>query len=306
MKAETMRPVVAPATKAAPNNTLAIILALLSLYIIWGSTYLAIRIALEGFPPFFMAGVRFLAAGALMYGFLRLRGTPNPTRRQWGGAALVGGLLLVGGNGGVVFAEQWVASGVAALGVGAVPLWAALFAGLWGNWPQRREWVGIALGLVGLVLLNLDGDMRANPWGAVFLIGATMSWALGSVWARRLPLPPGAMASAAEMIAGGAILLLIALVTGEHVPATLPGARPLGAVIYLAIFGSIIAFSAYGYLLRNVRPAVATSYAYANPVVAVLLGAVVASERITPLTLGAMAIILLAVAIVTSKPSRAH
>lgn len=305
MKAEAIRPSPATATAGPPSNTLAVAGSLLALYIIWGSTYLAIHFALEGFSPFFMAGLRFLLAGVPMYAFLRLRGTPNPNRAQWRGAAIAGTLLLVGGNGGVVFAEQWVASGLAALGVATMPLWAALFAGLWGQWPNRREWIGIGLGLVGVGLLNLNSDLHGNMWGTIFLLGAPMCWALGSVWSRRLPLPPGAMASAAQMLIGGAVLLLIAGLTGEHLPATLPGLRPLGALIYLAVFGSIVAFSAYGYLLRHVRPTVATSYAYANPVVAVALGAALAGEPITPLTLGAMAVILAAVALVTLKPQNA-
>ncbi len=238
-----------------------------------------------------------------MYVFLRLRGAPNPSAAQWRGAALAGTLLLVGGNGGVVFAEQWVASGLAALGVAMMPLWAALFAGLWGQWPNRREWGGIALGLVGVLLLNLNADLHGNVWGAIFLLGAPMCWALGSVWSHRLTLPPGPMSSAAEMVVGGAVLLGIAGLVGEHLPATLPGIRPLGALIYLVVFGSIIAFSAYGYLLRHARPTVATSYAYANPVVAVALGAALAGEAVTPLTLLAMAVILVAVALVTLKPA---
>jgi len=305
MKAEAVGAIPATAEAGPRSNTLAVVGSLLALYLIWGSTYLAIRFALAGFSPFLMAGLRFVLAGVPMYAFLRLRGAPNPTRTQWGGAALAGSLLLVGGNGGVVFAEQWVASGLAALGVATMPLWAALFAGLWGQWPSRREWIGIGLGLVGVALLNLNSDLRGNSWGAIFLLGAPICWALGSVWSRRLPLPPGAMSSAAEMVVGGVVLLGIAALTGERLPATLPGIRPLGALIYLAVFGSIIAFSAYGYLLRHVRPTVATSYAYANPVVAVALGAALAGEPITPLTLAAMAVILAAVALVTLKPADA-
>ena len=157
------------------------VIALLAIYIIWGSTYLAIRMALlGGFPPFALGATRFIIAGVLMYGFLRLRGAPNPTRREWLSAGAIGILLLVGGNGMVVVAEEWVASGIAALAVGAVPIWAVLFAGLWGRWPVKLEWAGLLLGFAGVVLLNLEGDMRANPWGAAALIFAISSACLAS------------------------------------------------------------------------------------------------------------------------------
>src|SRR5690349_3477212 len=142
--------------KASLLNHAGVVLALLSLYIIWGSTYFGMRIALHDFPPFIMAGLRFLIAGILLYSFLRLRGTPTPTRTQWGGAAIIGVLLLAGGNGGVAFAEQWVASGLAAVALAAIPLWTALLFGLMGRWPTRLEWLGLVLGFIGVILLNLE------------------------------------------------------------------------------------------------------------------------------------------------------
>lgn len=279
-------------------------LALITVYIIWGSTYLAIRIGLEGFPPFLMAGIRFVLAGGLMFAFLRLRGEPNPTRKQWGAGALVGILLLVGGNGMVTFAEQWVASGLAALAIATVPIFAALFAGLWGKWPSGREWIGLGIGFVGVVLLNFEGDMRANPLAALALLFATASWALGSVWSRYLPMPKGMMGSATEMLAAGAALLVLGFSTGEQITAV-PGPRPLFALIYLVIFGSIIAFTAYTYLLQKVRPSIATSYAYVNPVVAVGLGVGLANEHVGWIGLIAMPVILIGVAIVVLSRSKA-
>jgi drug/metabolite transporter (DMT)-like permease len=276
---------------------LGIALALFALYIIWGSTYLGIRIGLEGFPPFLMSGVRFIIAGGALYTVLRARGAPAPQRSQWVGAGIVGALLLVGGNGGVTFAEQWVASGIAALGVASTPLWAALFAGLWGRWPVRLEWIGLGLGFAGVVLLNLEGDMRANPLGAAALLGATMCWSLGSIWSQRLSLPEGLMASAAQMLVGGVLLLILSLLAGERISG-LPGLRATVALIYLIIFGSLIAFSAYGYLLRRVRPALATSYAYVNPLVAVGLGVGLAGERIGVRGLVAMVVILASVGLI--------
>src|SRR3954465_11006704 len=155
------------------GTNLSVWIALIIIYTVWGSTYLAIRIGLEGFPPFLMAGARFVVAGALMYVYFRVRGVPNPTRKEWGASAIVGLLLLLGGNGMVTFAEQWVASGVAALAVATVPIFAALFAGLWGRWPSGREWLGLGVGFAGVILLNLEGDMRASPIGALALFFAT-------------------------------------------------------------------------------------------------------------------------------------
>jgi drug/metabolite transporter (DMT)-like permease len=282
-----------------------VVVSLLAVYVVWGSTYLAIRVALEGFPPFLMAALRFLLAGGVLYVVLRLRGAPAPRRRQWGGAALVGGLLLLGGNGGVVMAEQWVASGLAALGVATVALWSAIFAGLWGQWPRRLEWVGLAVGFAGVALLNLEGNLRASPAGAIALLVATTSWALGSMWSRHLDLPSGLMASAAQMLTGGGLLLLASVLVGERVPRAVP-ARPVLALAYLVVFGSWVGFSAYLYLLRRVRPAVATSYAYVNPAIAMALGVAFAGERITLSEWVAMPVILGGVALVMVAHGRAE
>jgi drug/metabolite transporter (DMT)-like permease len=277
-----------------------VVLALLAIYVIWGSTYLGIRFALEGFPPFLMAGLRFILAGAGMYVFLRGRGAPAPSRTEWRGAALAGCLLLVGGNGGVTFAQQWVSSGLAALVVATVPLWAALFSGLFGRWPRRLEWAGLALGFGGIVLLNLESDLRANLLGTVVLFLAPVCWAFGSVWSRHLPLPSGLMSAAAQMVVGSIVLLAAGLALGERID-TVPGERPLLALAYLVVFGSIIAFSAYVFLLGRVRPALATSYAYVNPIVAVGLGVGLAGERITGSGVLAMLAILAGVVLVAWK-----
>ena len=279
------------------RNVPAIAAALVAVYVIWGSTYLAIRVAIEGIPPLLMAGSRFVVAGALLFVFLRLRGRAAPTWLQWRNAALVGGLLLLGGNGGVVLAEQWVASGLTALGVATVALWSALFAGLWGQWPRRIEWVGLAIGFAGVGLLNLQGNLRASPAGSIALAVATVSWAFGSMWSRHLDLPHGMMAAAAEMLAGGVLLLVASAVRGEAVPMTV-AARPLLAWTYLLTFGSLIGFSAYLYLLRHTRPAMATSYAYVNPLIAIALGVWLAGEKVTLTEWLAMPVILGGVALV--------
>ncbi|PTL82960.1 drug/metabolite exporter YedA [Vitiosangium sp. GDMCC 1.1324] len=288
----------ADTTPADPNRGL-LLFCLFALYVVWGSTYLAIHWALEGgFPPFLMAGLRFTLAGLILYTVLRLRGDAHPSARQWGAGAVLGFLLLVMGNGSVVFAQQWVPSGVAALVVGSVPLWTALFSGLFGQWPGRAERWGLAIGFCGIILLNLGSDMSGNLWAAFALLVGPVSWAFGSIWSRRLPLAAGLMSSATQMLTGGAMFLLLSFVRGEHL-AALPPARALLSVGYLVVFGSLVAFSAYGFLLRNARPAVATSYAYVNPMVAVLLGSFFAGESLSTFGMLAMGAILGAVVLIT-------
>jgi len=297
---------VASNSTAVPQpKRLVILLSLLSLYTLWGGTYLGMRVALEGFPPFFVAGFRQLLAGIILYIFLRARGAARPTRAQWLGAAIVGGLLLVIGNGGVVFAEQWVSSGLAALALGAIPLWAALFSGLFGRWPRPIEWCGLAIGFAGLVLLNLENGLHANPLGAIVLLIAPISWGLGSILSQHLPGPKGLMASAAQMLAGGVMLFIVGTLLGERMTA-FPGPRPLIAMAYLIVGGSLVGFTAYGYLLRNTRPALATSYAYVNPLVAVGLGVALAGEHITLIGVLAMFTILSGVVLVTMGKERSR
>jgi drug/metabolite transporter (DMT)-like permease len=272
--------------------------AFAALYLVWGSTYLAIRIGVQTWPPLLMAGVRFLCAGLLMAAWLRLRGAPWPDRAQWRGAAIVGTLLLAGGNGGVTLAEHWgVASGVAALAVATVPLFTLLFGLLAGQRNSAVEWAGIGLGLLGIGLLNLGTNMQASPLGALVVVLAAASWAFGSVWGKRLPSPAGAMASAAQMLAGGTVLVVAGLLEGERFT-RMPSVSGWLALLYLIFFGSILAFSAYLYLLRTVRPALATSYAYVNPAVAVLLGMGFADERIGLAEALAMLVIIAAVVLI--------
>lgn len=278
-------------------------LALVSLYFIWGSTYLAIRVALESYPPFLMAAVRFIAAGAVLYGFLRWRGMPAPTRAQWINAAATGAMLLGLGNGLVCFAEQSVPSGLAAVAVASMPLFAAMFGGLYGAWPARMEWAGLAVGFGGVVLLNLGGSMGSAPLGALALIVAAAAWAFGSVWSKRRNMPPAAMNTAAQMLTGGVILLAFALVVGERWPAA-PSASASLAVVYLAVAGSLIGFTAYLYLLNTVRPALATSYAYVNPPVAVMVGVAFGGEVVHSLDIVAMVVILVGVGLIALARER--
>lgn len=266
-----------PASRRFP---LLLIGAFFALYVIWGSTYLAIRIGIESWPPLLMAGIRFLTAGSILYLFMRWRGAPNPTWAQWRAAGMIGFLLLTCGNGGVTLAEHaGVASGVAALAVAVVPLFTLLFGLLWGLRNTRLEWAGIVLGLIGIGLLNLGSNLQASPAGAALVIFAAATWSFGSVWSRYLPLPEGPMASGCEMIVAGALMLVGGLASGERLH-SVPDLSGWLALAYLVFFGSIVAFSSYMHLLKNVRPAAATSYAYVNPAVAVLLGMLFVGERI--------------------------
>lgn len=278
-------------------NQANVLLALLAVYILWGSTYLAIRIALESLPPFFMAGFRFFVTGTALYLFLRIRGVKAPTREEFKGAAIVGVLLLLIGNGGVVWAEQWVSSSLAALGVATVPLWTVLFGGIWKRWPTALEWFGVILGFAGVALLNFEGDLQAHPLGALALLIAAISWALGSAWSRNLPLPSGLMAASIEMVCGGLALFLLSFLSGESVTGV-PTLRSGLALFYLMFFGALLGFSAYTYLINNVRPALATSYAYVNPLIAVTIGVGLAGESLSKTGFIAMLVIITAVVIV--------
>lgn len=274
-----------------------IIIALIAVFLSWGSTYLAIKIALTELPPLFMMGIRFFVFGIGFYAYLRLRGAPNPERGEWLRSALIGTFLMLGGSAGVAYAEQWVASGIAALVIATTPLWTVLFAGIWKRWPNRLEWAGLLIGLVGIVVLNFEGDLRASPLGAILLVLAAMSWAFGSAWSQNMKLPKGMMAGAAQMITGGAVVLLVSALSGERIM-EMPSWKSIAAVLYLGIFGSLVGFTAYTYLLSRVRPALATSYAYVNPIIAVTLGVVFAGERIEMIGVFAMAIIIMGVVLV--------
>ncbi|CAG4972194.1 drug/metabolite exporter YedA [Novilysobacter luteus] len=273
-------------------------LALLTLYVVWGSTYLGIRFALESYPPFLLAGVRFLAAGVLLYGFLRWRGHAAPTRLQWRNAAFTGLLLLGMGNGLVCFAEERVSSGIAAVAVSSMPLFAAAFGGLYGHWPSRRETVGLLVGFAGVIVLNLGSGLSGERIGAIALLTAAAAWAFGSVWSKRQDMPAGPMNTAAQMLCASVALLLVGFGTGEALPAS-PTMKSTLALVYLALFGSILAFSAYLYVLKHARPAVATSYAYVNPPVAVLFGVLLAGEVVGPWDMLGMVVILAGVAVIT-------
>ncbi|MBJ6984966.1 drug/metabolite exporter YedA [Luteimonas sp. MC1750] len=295
-----------PSLGSRPSSPgpMAVVLALGAVYVVWGSTYLGIRFALEGgWPPLLMAGCRFLAAGGLLYVLLRLRGVPAPTRAQWRDLWIMGLLLLGLGNGMVCIAQQTVSSGLAAVAVASCPLWIGLFAALRGERPSRLEIVGLAIGFAGVAWLNAGSSLTASPQGLVALLVAPLAWAFGSVWSRGRALPSPFMAAAAQMLCGGVLLTVAGWLLGERITA-MPTPRGWLAVSYLAVFGSIVAFSAYAWLLQNVRASLLGSYAYVNPVIAVLLGTLLAGERFGAHDIGAMAVILAGVVAITVASAR--
>lgn len=285
-----------------------IIAAFAAVYILWGSTYLAIRFAIETLPPWLMASGRFLVAGGLLYLVARLRGAERPHRGHWGATLLIGGLLLLGGNGAVVWAETRVPSGLTALLVATVPLWMVLLDWLRpdGNRPTGGVIAGLVLGFAGLGLLVGPGDLlgrgRVDLLGAAALTMGSISWAAGSVYSRRVKLPRSPLlATGMEMLGGGVLLLLLSVASGEAgtlVPEAVT-IRSMLALLYLIVFGSLIGFTAYIWLLGNASAARVSTYAFVNPVVAVVLGWSLADEEVTPRMIAAAAVIIAAVALIT-------
>jgi len=294
-------------------STARIVLALLSVYLIWGSTYVAILFAIDTIPPLTMAGVRFTLAGGVLYALTRARGGPAPRRVHWGSAALIGFLLLSVKNGGVTWAEQYVPSGLTALILAGIPAWMVLFdwARPRGRSPLRQEVLGVGLGLVGIALLvSGAGDPTApglHPGGTFVLLLASLSWAFGSIVSRGLSVPDSAIQlTAMQMLLGGVFLLVGGAVTGEWSridPAGISLASLL-ALGYLIVFGSWLGFTAYVWLLRSTTPAVASSYAFVNPVIAVILGWLLVGESIGAATLVAMVVIVIGVALIVLRPRR--
>jgi drug/metabolite transporter (DMT)-like permease len=304
-----------PAARAATSASRSkLILAFAAVYTIWGSTYLAIRYAIETVPPFLMAGGRFLLAGAILFLWARRRGAPNPSRREWRSATVVGALLFLCGNGSLTWAEQRVPTGLAALLLSVIPLWMVLLhlveergAGF-----GPRLGFGLALGILGIIVLvgpsDVLGGGRVDTLGAAALLGGAFCWAAGSLHSRRVALPPSAsMAAALEMLSGGFLLVVAGVASGEagHFHPQRAALRSLLAIAYLVIFGSLVGFTSYNYMLAHSTPARVGTYAYVNPVIAVFLGWWVAHEPVTPRTLAAAVIIISAVVLILSHPPTA-
>ncbi len=296
-----------------PTTTPRLIAAFAAVYLIWGSTYLAILFAIETIPPFFMAAVRFLAAGLVLYIWQRSRGTPRPEPVHWRTAFIVGGLLLVGGNGGVVWAEQFVPSGLAALLVATEPLWIVLLVWILGKEQLTgRVVLGLLMGFAGVAFLvgpaHFAGGDRVAPVGALVLILAAFFWAMGSLYSREAPQPNSQpLASAITMLAGGLLMLGVSGITGEfaRVDIAAVSVKSAVALLYLTVFGSLVAFSAFLWLMKATTPARASTYAYVNPVVAVILGWLLAAESLTPRVMIAATIVVSAVALIVSKQAQA-
>jgi drug/metabolite transporter (DMT)-like permease len=296
------------------RSTGLVLLAFLAVYVVWGSTYLAIRIGDESFPPLLLAGTRHLITGLLFYPFLRWKTGIRPTLADWTTASITGLLLLCIGNGGVCWAELTVPSGVAALLVAMVTVWMVLVDWLRprGHRPSGRVFFGIVLGFGGLALLvgpaHLGSSGRIDPWGAGVLAVASFSWACGSIYSKHGQLPASAMLSMSmQCLPGGIALWIGALLTGEvhnfHLAAI--SMRSWLALAYLIAFGSGIGFTAYIYILKNSTAARVATYAFVNPVVALLLGWFFAAEALTLRTLLAAFVILGAVVLVITAPHRA-
>jgi drug/metabolite transporter (DMT)-like permease len=293
---------------------LQVTLAFLAVYLIWGSTYLAIRFAIESLPPFFMAGARFVVAGTILYALVKLRsgGSEKESKLHWGNAFVIGGLMLLGGHGAVVWAEQWVPSGLVSLLVGTVPLWMAFVDWMrGGSKPSAMVGGGLLLGFVGVALLA--GGFESLGAGSVDLVGAAIVvfgaflWANGSLYSRSAELPNSPLLSTAmEMFAGGVLLLVASVFAGEwsRIRLDLISARSMLSWIYLVVFGALVAFTCYIWLLKKVSTTRASTYAYVNPIVAMFLGWALANEPITIRNILAAAIILTSVIIITTCETR--
>ena len=275
------------------------VVSLAAVWVIWGSTYLAIKIGLETLPPFAMQGMRFVVASAFMLMFLRLRGHEWPSKRQVRNACGIGLLLLIGGLGMVTLAEdRGVDSGLVATIIAIQPMMMALWGGLWRTWPNRMQWVGMSIGLLGVLVLVSDDGLSGSWSGVSLVFVACVSWSFGSALSRRIDMPDGPMTTALEMASAACGFMVLSLVTGESIDA--PSLRSGLAVGYLVVFGSIVAFSAFTYLIGNVSGPLAMSYAYINPAIAVLLGVVFSDETVSANMAIALPVILIGVAIVTN------
>ncbi len=286
---------------AGVRPSAAIPAAVAAVWVIWGSTYLAIKIGLETIEPFFMQGARFVLAASILYAVVHRRGAALPTRRQTANGAAVGVLLLIGGLGMVTLAEdRGVSTGLVATLIAIQPMLMSLWGGLWGTWPRRAEWIGMVVGLLGVALLMSDSGLDGSWAGIGLVLIACLSWSFGSALSRRIEMPAGAMASVVEMAAAAVVYLLLGVVSGSEL--RMPSLRSGLALGYLVVFGSVVAFSAFTFLVANVRPTPAMSYAFVNPVIAVLLGTLFADEELSVNLIVALPLILVGVAIATNGP----
>lgn len=255
----------------APASKGLILACLAAVYIVWGTTYYALKVGVQGAGPYFLIGTRFLAAGLLLLVWLTLRGARMPTAKQWANSSLLGLLMLTLGIGSVTVAERTVSSGAAVALISVQPLAIALWSGMLEKWPARDQWLAIFIGLAGTMVMIAGADLRASPMGTALIVFGTLTWSLASVLSRRLDIPHGAMGFASEMVMGGVISIVVSLMFGESW--ALPQSADVWwAWAYLVVFGSLIAFSAYRVLVERASPTLAATYAYVNPPVALFVG----------------------------------
>ena len=290
---------------------LQLLLGFACIYLLWGSTYLAIRVAIDTIPPFVLGAIRFLVAGVVLYAWCRLRGAKRPTILEWRNSAIVGALLLFVGNGAVSWAEQHVSTGMTSLLVATVPLWLVLCERWIGIRPTPAKLLGVAIGLVGVALLVLpaNGDLKTAavaPLGAFVLTISALSWTVGSLFSRQAVMAkPASLAIAMQMLVGGAMLMVLAIATGQVgklAAAPHVSTASIAAVLYLIVFGSLVGFTTYMWLLRVASPSAVSTHSYVNPVVAVLLGVFVLGETLPPRAIVAMFVIVGSVALVSLAP----
>lgn len=289
------------------KKTITITMALLSVYIIWGSTYLGIKIAIETFPPLLMAGIRFMIAGILLYGFIVYKERKHPKLIEWRDTTVIGALLLLGGNGLVVIAEQTIPTSIAAIVIATVPLWMIVIAWLLKSQtkPNKSVFMGTLIGFVGVAVLMFPShqeNFRFDIFGLLLTLFAAILWSLGSIYSQKATLPSSTILSTAmQMISGGIILVIVATLAGEwqQVNPESFSARSFFALIYLIVFGSLLGFSAYVWLLKNVSPYLASTYAFVNPIVALFLGYFFADEVLSFKALIATVLIISAVIMIT-------
>jgi len=303
--AQMTAPGVKPTTRRGVDPRL--IACLAAVYLVWSSTYLVMRIAIAEVPPLLMASTRFFGAGFVLLVVANRRGSPWPTAKQWLRTLPVGALLFLGGNGFVAIGELTVSSGGAAVVCAMMPLWTGVLAAVTGEKPSGREWLSLIVGFIGVLVLMGGPSLDGRPLHVLLIVLAPVSWAFGSILSRRVARTSRidmVMSSAMQMLCGGAVLAVVGSATGEHWPAHV-SAQGWLAIGYLMVFGSLVGFTAYGWLLRNARPVVATSYAYVNPILAVLFGAAVSGEPLGITTFVANILIVGAVALALARP-RSH
>lgn len=282
--------------RAARASIWTVALCLATVYVVWGTTYFAIKVAIQGLPTFFLVGTRFLVAGSVLLAAQLLRRPRMPQLTEWRNAALLGVLFLVLGNGFIAVAEHHISSGATVALGSVIPLATALWSGVFGHWPRRVEWMAIALGALGAAVMLLGRDLQASPLGALTVLLGVTSWSFGIVLSPRLRVPPGALGFGAEMLCAGVIGLALSALLGEHwsLPRT---PQVWGAWVYLVVFGSLVGFSAFRFLVERVSATLASTYAYVNPPVALLVGWGLGSESFSPSLFVGLPLVLSGVAL---------